>query len=210
MNKSTRITVALVGLYAGLLGMVHGAFAADQGGVRPEGILFNALGPPCQPESVYHACFPAMTIIGDLTVAGILALLAGFTMVLWAALFVQRRRGGLVLMGLALILLLVGGGFIPFFTGAIAGAAGTQINGELAWLRRRLADRWLARLARVWPLALVLYFSWLLIQWGLGTLANEFVLELGAWPLVVELALLLLAICGAFAADAQHINEERS
>jgi len=30
----------------------------------PDGLLFNAIGPPCQPEAAWHACFPDPTI-GD-------------------------------------------------------------------------------------------------------------------------------------------------
>ncbi|MBN1668214.1 MAG: hypothetical protein JW862_14070, partial [Anaerolineales bacterium] len=62
MTKALRITTAFLGLYAGLIAIQHGIFEIMQGSHAPDGLLFNAIGPPCQSEAVWHACFPAMTL----------------------------------------------------------------------------------------------------------------------------------------------------
>jgi hypothetical protein len=208
MNKATRRTVSLVGVYAGLLGMAHGIFSLQQGNVPINGILFEAIGPPCQAETVYHACFPALTFLPNLFISGFLALLVGLVMVVWSAAFVQRKWGGLVLLILSLILLAVGGGFIPAFTGIIAGVAGTRINAPLGWWRERLIDRRLQVMAGLWPWSLLVYFLWLLGQLLLGMLANNFMMSLEGVALPLEMLLLLLAIFTAYAADIAHMKNE--
>jgi hypothetical protein len=196
------VTASLVGAYAGLLGMVHGYFELLQGSIRPDGLIFNAIGEPCRPETVYHACLPAMTIIPNLHLSGILALVVGLVMVIWSTMFVEQRHGGLVLMLISLLLLLVGGGFIPAFTGLIAGAAATRIHSNFRWWER-LPGGLSHFLAGFWPWLLLAYFLWLATQWLLGIFANEFVLGLGGWPLLVELGLLLTAVISSFAFDIQ-------
>ncbi|MEZ4518580.1 MAG: hypothetical protein R3C44_17755 [Chloroflexota bacterium] len=203
MNKATRLTASLSGVYAGLLGFIHGYFTFVQGGTRPAGVLFNAIGPPCQPETVYHACFPAMTLIPDLRISGILAMVVGLAVIIWAAVFIVRRHGGLVLIGLSLLFLLIGGGFIPAFTGIIAGLAGTRIHGSLTWWRSRVPGNLLDSLAWLWPWTLLAYFLWLAAQLLMGNVANRFMLSLGSWPLLLEFILLLSAVITAFSHDTK-------
>jgi hypothetical protein len=207
MKRATRTTAVLVGVYAGLLGMLHGYLAVNQGHVSTGGILINAIGSPCQPETVYHACFPALTLAPTFLLTGVLALLFGLVMIIWTAGFLQRQGGGVVLMLLSALLLLVGGGFIPFFTGLIAGFAGTRINGNFPRRRRHLPEPILDLLSRLWPWSLVAFFFWLLLQILLGAFANAFLLAFGGAALLIELALLLLAVFSAFAADGQRIEE---
>jgi hypothetical protein len=92
MKSPLRITTAFLGLYAGLIAIQHGIFEMLQGNRAPDGLMFNAIGPPCQPETVWHACFPAMTLIPNLLVTGVAAAAGGTTMLLvWGLFFVQQR-----------------------------------------------------------------------------------------------------------------------
>jgi hypothetical protein len=109
MRRATRILAAALGVFAGFGGPEHGIFEIMQGNVPPEGIFIASMGPPCNPEEVWHACEPAMTIIPNFLVTGILAVIIGIATMVWAAFFVHRRRGGLVLILLSIALLLVGG-----------------------------------------------------------------------------------------------------
>jgi hypothetical protein len=43
----------------------------------PQGRLINSMGPPCQPETVWHACEPAITILPSFLITGILAVVIG-------------------------------------------------------------------------------------------------------------------------------------
>jgi hypothetical protein len=120
----TRAAASAIGVVAGLVGLYHGYNETLQGNSTPSGILINAVGPPCQGSS----CFPAMTVIPNFFVSGILVIILALVVLAWAAVFVQRRNGGLVLILLSIILLLVGGGFLPPALGIIAGAIGTRIK----------------------------------------------------------------------------------
>jgi len=81
MNNPLRITTAFLGSYAGLIAFQHGIFESLQGSRAPGGVMFNAIGLPCQPELAWHACFPAMTLIPNLLVTGIVAMVIGVNVV---------------------------------------------------------------------------------------------------------------------------------
>lgn len=69
-----------------------------------------------------------MTIVPSFLVTGVLAVIFGLIVTVWAAALVQRKNGGLVLILLSVILLLVGGGFFPPGFGVTAGIIGTRIK----------------------------------------------------------------------------------
>ncbi len=144
LKSATRTAATVLGIYAGLLVIEHGIFEILQGSVRPDALLINAMGPPCQPETAWHACFPALTLVPNFRVSGILTVVIGLSIVIWAAVFITRRRGGLVLLLLSLLALGVGGGFVPAFIAIIASMAATRIHAPPD--RKR---RWL--LAALWP-----------------------------------------------------------
>lgn len=160
-NNSLRITTTFLGVYAGLIAVQHGIFAMLQGSRAPDGLMFNAIGPPCQPEVVWHACFPAMTLIPNLLVTGVTAVLVGLVIAIWTTAFVGRKRGGLVLGMSSLLALLVGGGFVPVFTGLIAAIASRGLGRPSALPR-------LTFLAALWPWPLVVMALWLRGSWLLG------------------------------------------
>jgi hypothetical protein len=54
-----------------LIAFQHDVFAMLQGCRLPDDLIFNAIGPPCQPETVWHACFPTITLIPNLIITGI-------------------------------------------------------------------------------------------------------------------------------------------
>lgn len=122
-----RAAAVVLGTYAGILGAVHGYHELQQGGIAPDGLLINAIGDPCVPETVWHACLPALTIIPNMQVAGLLTIGVGMLLFVWAVAFVGSRRGVTVMNVLAVTLLLVGGGFFPPFYGAIAGLFASRI-----------------------------------------------------------------------------------
>ena len=65
-----------------------------------------------------------MTLIQNFLITGIFAILVSLVVVAWAAMFVRRKNGGLTLILLSILMLLVGGGFIPPLFGVIAGVIG--------------------------------------------------------------------------------------
>lgn len=96
-------SLALSGL-AGLMGLAHGGGEIAQGATATGGLIVNA---------VEGQQMPAMTLLPTFQMAGIATVLVAVAVLVWGLGFLSRPRGGLVLLGLAVVLLLVGGGFIP-------------------------------------------------------------------------------------------------
>jgi hypothetical protein len=200
---------SVLGVYAGLLGAAHGFLEILQGSVATAGFMISAIGPPCQAETIWHGCFPAVTLVPNFQVTGILALAVSLAVAVWAALFVGRKWGGPVLIALALLMLPVGGGIIPVVIGVVAGAAGTRIHTPPDRLAARLSGRSLGALAKLWPWSLVAYFLWIPSQYALGTLFNDFMSKLSFPALLLEFALLMLAILSASAYDIKKTTGSR-
>jgi hypothetical protein len=123
MNK-TRVAASLLGIFAGIGGGVfHGIGEVFQGSLAPEGIYIQAY-----PAMQATAGEPAMTIIPNFLLTGMLAIIMGIIVTIWAGAFIDRKNGGLILILLSIIMLLVGGGIVPVIIGVIGGIIGTRIK----------------------------------------------------------------------------------
>ena len=202
-NSATRVVASLFGVLAGLLGIEHAYFETLQGNVAPGSIMIIAMGPPCQANTAWHGCESAMTIIPNFFVTGVLAIIVSLIVILWAAAFVQRKYGGLVLILLSIIQFLVGGGYISVCLGIAAGVAGRKIQAPFTWWRAHLSFHLLHVLARLWPWSLLFFFFWLAGIVLLGYFFNELVLSLVPFSFSFTLVLILLAVLTGFAHDTQ-------
>ncbi len=104
MRNATRVTVSTFSALAILA----------QGNVAPEGVMI--LSWPGSGLFGILAGEPAMTIVLNLLVTGILAILVSLVFLMWATVFVQRKHSSLVLILLSIVMLLVGGGFDPRYS----------------------------------------------------------------------------------------------
>ena len=213
MKTARRITASLLGLYAGLLGAAHGYFEIRQGSVAPDGLMISAIGPPCQPKLATHACFPAMTLIPNFLLTGIVAMSVSVAIVAWAIHRLPSRRGVLVMLGLFILLTLSGGGlgFVPFYL--ITCAYATRIDSPLSWSRRVLAAGGRSAMARVWPYALACAgFCWMMaielaiFGWLPGVSDPDIILAVCWSLLLATLVLINVAYVSAFAADAARVG----
>lgn len=149
MRSAIRVTISTFGAFAGIAGIEHGIGEVLQGNHAPSGRqiaswpdaeLFRILGGE-----------PAMTIIPNLRLTGILAILVSLLFLVWAICFIERRNGGLLLSLLAIVMLLLGGGFGPPLLGFILGLAGTQLHSRFGWWRSHLSLDTRRLLGNVWP-----------------------------------------------------------
>lgn len=201
-NRTTRKVASILGVIAGLLGLLHGIYETLQGNVSPGGISILAKGPPCQANRVWHSCFPAVTIIPNIFVTGVLAIIVSLIIVVWAAAIVQRKYGGLVLILLSIIQFIVGGGIISPIVGFVAGMAGMGIQMPLTRWRTYLPVRLRHFLATtLWLWSLIAFLFWMVGISLLGIFFNEFVLNLARFPLYIALVLVLLVSLSGFAHD---------
>ena len=210
MRRATRITATILGLTAGVAGIEHGYFEVLQGSAKPGGLFIASMGPPCVPEQSWNNCEPAMTILPNFLLTGILAVILGIIVMIWSAFFVQKKHGGVVLIMWSITLLLFGGGIFPPLIGVIAGALGTRINKPLKPEGSRLSGQLLRFLALLWPWSLALYVLWVFGQFVLGYFFNDWLLANGYIIIVMVLGTLLLTVITTYAYDLERATEAAS
>lgn len=190
---------------AGLAGIEHGIGETLQGNRAPDGIVIESW-----PGAVFRILGgePAMTIVPNLLVTGILAILVSLIFLVWATMFVQRKHGGLVLLLLSIVLLLVGGGFGPPLLGIILGVTPTGIHAPFTWWRAHLSAGAQQVLGRMWPwLFGAAVIAWLLLLPGTILLDYFVAVDIPSQALttliLVAFGLLLVTIVTGFAHDLQ-------
>ncbi len=153
--SATRVVTSTLGILVGLAGIEHGFFEMLQGNVKPSGIFIEAIGP--EQRFWENGLEPAVTIIPNFLVTGILAMIFGILVTIWAGAFVERKYGARVLFLLSIILWLVGGGFAPIIFTIIASVTATRINKPLTWWRTNLPVSVQGFLSKIWPGVLIAF-----------------------------------------------------
>jgi len=206
MRNATRLLTTTFGVIMGLAGIEHGIGEILQGSTAPAGIMILSW-----PESPFFrtvAGEPAMTIVPNLLATGILAIFFSLAYLLWAALFVQRKNGGLVLILLAIAMLLVGGGIFPPIIGMIIGMLGTRIQAPLSGRHSHLSVEPRYFLGKVWPWSFfACIIAWLLLFPGINIIGYFFGVDdpnLTIIFILFALGSLLLAIFSGFSYDRQQ------
>jgi hypothetical protein len=205
MRKATKTVATWLGIIAGIAGLEHGYFEILQGNTRPASLAFPSWGADiCDPAKLWHACEPAMSILPNFMVTGIITVLLGLAVMVWSAAFMQRKNGGMVLILLSVALLLFGGGFFPPLIGLIGSQAGTQIHKPLP---QKASGGLLHFAAQLWPWPLVILIVWLLGQFPVGYFFNDFLKSIIGYGLLVILTMLPLSSYTAYAYDAHTITQ---
>jgi len=194
MRRATKSVATWFGITAGIAGLEHGYFEILQGSTRPDRLMIVSIGPPCIPEEVWNACEPALTIIPNYLVSGILSVIIGVFIIVLSAAFLQRKYGGIILILLSIALLLFGGGIFPPVIGIIGGFAGTRINKPLS---EKQPSRSLVFGAKLWPWPLVIFLVWIWGQWLVGYFFNDFLQGIMVYSLLLILLMMPLSLyCG--------------
>jgi len=212
MNKATRASVSTFGALAGLMGIEHGIGEVLQGSTAPAGIVISSW-PGSELFQILNG-EPAMTVVPNLLLAGVLAIL--FSLIfLSVTLLVPGKHSGLFLFLSSAAMLLAGGGFGPPLLGIVVAAAASRVHAPFPWLRAHLPAGVGRLLIRLWPW----FYAGSLISWlGLfpGTILLDHFVGVRNPELVVgglffsAFGLLLLTIVTGFARDAQQLRESPS
>jgi hypothetical protein len=146
MMRAARINLAVMGAWMGLAGIEHGIGEMLQGRIVPEGIMIQSW-----PEAAFFKSLagePAMTILPDVLLTGILAAFFSLVFSLWSVFFARHRYGGAGMMLLAIPMLLFGGGIFPPLLGFLIGSLALWMQHG----RHKTPKTRLERLAgRCWP-----------------------------------------------------------
>lgn len=209
MNRATRASVSTFGAIAGLMGIEHGLGEVLQGNKAPAATVISSW-PGSELFEILNG-EPAMTVIPNLFVTGLLAILLSLIF-LWVALRLPGKHSGLYLLLLSAAMLLVGGGFGPPLLGFVVAATAGRLHAPFPWLRAHLPAGLGRLLSRLWPWL----FAGSLISWlGVfpGTILLDHFVGVGNPELVVfglvgaAFGLLFLAIGTGFVRDAQQRRE---
>lgn len=195
------VVAVTLGVVAALLGFEHGYFEWLQTGAAPDGLVIEAIGPPCRSATAWHACEPAFTVIPDYHLTGALAMLVALVVLVWAAAFVRRPHGGPILLLLVGLLWLVGGGFVTLIIGLTAGIAATLRDSSLAWWQAHLGPTSRRALAAAWPGVLLAFLALEAVSWMIGSLANDVMLVITPLTTALSLLILVLIVLAAVASD---------
>ncbi len=147
--SAARIMASIFGVLAGLGGLTHGIGEMLQGNITPSGVFIDSWTQG--PIATHMGGDPGMTIVPNLLITGVLAIVVSLVTIAWAVAFVQRKHGGAVLILLSIAMILVGGGFGSPIVGILAGIAGTSINKPLTWWSNHLSVKAQRFLAQLWP-----------------------------------------------------------
>jgi hypothetical protein len=207
MRNATSLFASTFGAIWALAGIEHGIGEVLQGNIVPGAILFSSW-----PDSAFFGSLngePAMTIIPNLLITGILAILFSLALLVWAILFIERKNSGFVMILLSVALLFVGGGIFPPILCILTGAVATRIHASAPIKIPRLGSfhRFLAKL---WPwLFSVCILTWLSLFPGLAFLGffygvnnPKLILAILIFALVVS----ILTVSSGFARDSL-VNE---
>ncbi len=206
MRNATRAIVSSLGALMGLGGIEHGIGEILQGNTVPSGVIF-----PSWPDSAFFrivAGEPAMSIVPNFLVTGILAILFSLIFTVWVTMFVHRRHSGLFLILLSIVMLLVGGGIFPPIIGILIGVLGTTINAPLTWWRVHLPISLRHFLGKLWPWSFtVCLIAWLLLFPGMSIMDYFFGVNdpnLTHITILFAIGFLLLTVFAGFAYDTQR------
>jgi hypothetical protein len=209
MNRATRLTVSTMGVITALAALEHGLGETLQGNVAPPGLVIESW--PDTPFFDVWAGEPAMTLIPNLLLSGLLTMLVALLFLVWVTRFIARKHGALVLLLLSLALLLIGGGFGPPLLGLILSAASTRINASLTGSQPGGLWRSLGQWWRGSYVACIV--AWLLLFPGAGILTQSFGVDdpnLMPKLFFTAFGLLLLTLLTAFAHDSCRVDSPLS
>ena len=209
MRNATRVIVSTLGVLFGISGMSHGFFETLQGNNPTGGMLISAIGEA-------HRMWPhgneyAFTLIPNFLITGILAMIVGFSIIIWSVGFVHKKNGPFIYLLLFILLFLVGGGIgqIIFFT--LAWAVSTRINKPLIWWRKVLPESVRRVLAKLWlwsliasALLIVLALEIAIFGFVPGVNDPDLILIIMLSSLGVGLGVLLLTFVAGFAHDIER------
>lgn len=205
MKSATRVFASTFGGIMALAGIEHGIGEISQGNMAPIGIMILSW-----PESGFFRSLggePAMTVIPNLFITGILTVLISLALLIWSVLFVHRKNGGQIMVLLSIVMLLVGGGIFPPILGILIGAVATRIHAPVSSSKAPQSSGFQRILAKLWPWSYTAcIIAWLAMLPGIPLLGYFFGVNNPAVVLVIlsfTLGTLLLTAFSGFAYDIQ-------
>jgi hypothetical protein len=172
--------------------------------------MIDAIGPEQRLWEL--ATETALTIIPSFLISGILSMMIGVLVTIWAYAYVNRKNGAVVLLLLSVSLFLVGGGFAPIFLTILAFIAATRINKPLVFWRSRIPASLRNLIAGLWPWTLIISVISFVIAVEIAIFGDPILSFVGAQTaysiqFILGLTMLVLAIVALPAANAHDAKQ---
>jgi hypothetical protein len=90
-RTATQTVASTLGALVGFAGIDHGVFEILQGNTVPESLMIAAIGP--EHRFWKHGIETALTIVPNYLITGILAVIFGIIVTIWAVWFIDRKYG---------------------------------------------------------------------------------------------------------------------
>jgi hypothetical protein len=161
-TSALRMVASSTGVVAGIGGIEHGILEMMQGNRVPSGRVVEAIG--AAQRFWVHGTEPAFTLIPNFLVTGILAMIVGLMVIIWAIAFIDKKYGALIFFCLSTILFLVGGGFAPPVFAIVAILAALLMNRPFRWLRTHIPEKLIDLLSKLWIIVLLPFIALSLIE----------------------------------------------
>lgn len=205
MTNTTRISVSTYGIILAIAGVEHGIGEMFQGNITPPSTMIQSW-----PDSDLYEILsgePAMTLIPNLFITGIVAIMISLLLFLWTIKFIHTQHGSIVFFSLSVLMVLTGGGLAgPLLIGVTISLASKQINSRFEWWKEKVSIKITTILARNWKYFYFLsIFFWFSLWPGLIILGMFTKLEDPLVVIVLSLlsfSTMLLSIFAAFALDS--------
>ena len=200
--RGIRVVVAAFGILCGLTGIIAGYYEILQGNITPSGFVISTIGSNYGMADDFT--YFAVTIIPNLFITGILAIISSSLVIIWSVRFVHKKNGALILLGLSVIQMLVGGGWVIDLA-IITCLLATRIDKPLNWWRKHLPSSISIWLAKLLPVSLAAYslISLSMLVLTIKGVNDETLIKL-LEPLAAAMFVpILLMIFGGLAHDGQ-------
>jgi hypothetical protein len=209
-NRATKIFASTLGILVGLAGVEHGILEILQGNVRPDSIMTNAIGP--NQKLWEYATETVLTIVPNMLISGILSIIFGILVTIWAYAYLGKKFSAVVLILLSIVLFLVGGGFAPIFLTILAFIAAVRVNKPLKFWQSVAPSDLRNLVAKLWPWTLVISVISFLVAVEIAIFGNPLLSLVGpetaySIQFFLGLAMLILAIVALPAANAHDAQK---
>ena len=150
-NTATRIIVSSLGVLVGIGSIDHGLLETVQGSRPTPGLIVNALGSGYRWTVWKQGGEAAFTLIPNFLVTGIIAILLGVLMILWALRFIHMKHGPAIFLLLGIASFLTGGGIAQIVLFTIVWGLATRIRSPLTFWRWIIPPPARPALSCLWP-----------------------------------------------------------
>ncbi len=202
-TNGTRVVVIAFAILCGLTGIIAGIFEILQGDKNISGLVISTIGPKYQMADDFT--YFAISIVPKYYLTGILAIIVSSGFIIWTVKSVDKKHGVKILFGLAVVQMLVGGGWVIDLA-LITCLLATLINKPSNRWVQPLPSKFQAWLVKFFPYSLVFYSSISVLMLALTILGVNDIAMIQTLELLAILMFvpILLMIFGGLVKNSQR------